>query len=285
MESFMNTKSKKMTARTRIQNGFVHLFLIFFSVVIVYPLFWMINQSVKVSSEMYTNPWGLPKQIVLENYKLAWIEAKMGLYLFNSVKVTIITVLGVLVISAMAAYAFSKFKFWGNKVIFYIFVMSLMLPVPIISLYSVVSGLGLINTHSALTLPYIANGLPMSIFLLKPFFDSIPNEIEESARIDGCSSVRIFAQIIIPLSKAGLATVTIFQTMGAWNEFQIALIFIHKQVLRTVPLGLQTFFMENSTDWPQLFASLCLVTIPIFIVYAIMQKQFIEGMMAGAVKM
>jgi raffinose/stachyose/melibiose transport system permease protein len=279
-----------LTARTNrkhISTAHVisHFFLIIFAALIVYPLLWMINQSLKISSEMYTNPWGLPQKIIFENYELAWTRANMGIYLTNSLRVTVITVILILIVASLSAYAFSRFKFPGNKLIYSIFVLSLILPVPLFTLYSVVSGLGLVNTHWALIFTYTSGALPMSIFLLKPTFDSVPMEIEESAKIDGCNSVRTFLQIVIPLSKPGLATVTIFQTMNAWNEFMYALVFIRRQVLRTVPLGLQVFFQENSTDWPQLFASLCMITIPIFIVYAIMQKQFIEGLTAGALKM
>lgn len=261
-----------------------HLFLTVFSLIIVYPLFWMIMQSFKKTSEMYTNSWGLPKHLNFDNYGLAWSRSNIGQYFTNSVFVTFVTVLSILVVASLASYAFSKFTFPGNRLIFYIFVMSLMLPVPIIPLYSVVSRLGIINTFLALILPYVAGGLPMSIFLLKPFFDSIPREIEESAKMDGCSSIMIFIRIITPLSKPGLATVTIFQFMGAWNEFMLALIFIRNPKLKTIPVGLQAFFSENSTKWAELFAALCIATIPIIIVYAIMQKQFIEGLTAGAIK-
>jgi len=255
------------------------------TVVVGYPVLWMLLQSFKTKFEMYDNVWGLPHQLFLDNYVQAWRIARMGTYIFNSVIVSVATVAVVLVLASLAGYAFAKLRFAGQQVLFYIFVFSLIVPVQvtIIPLYAVVSGLGLSNTYFALILPYAAAGLPLSIFLLRAFFQSVPREIEEAARIDGCSELAAFTRVVLPISGPGLATVTILQFLGAWNEFLLALIFIRNPALRTIPLGLQAFFFEYSVEWGYLFAALSMATIPVIIVYVLMQRQFIKGLTAGAV--
>lgn len=284
VHSVRTPRRRALTPRAMLSRTLSYLFLVTFSLIIAYPIFWMFIQSLKATSEMYNNVWGMPKGFRWINYQNAWEMADIGRYIFNSFLVSISTVLMILVVASLAAYAFSKMEFWGNRAVYYVFVLSLMLPVPIIPLYSVVSKLKLMNTYFALILPYAAGGLPMSIFLLRPFFDSIPGEIEDAARIDGCTSLRTFIQIVLPLSRPGLATIVIFQFMNAWNEYFQALIFIRKNALRTIPIGLQGFFQEHSTDWPELFAALSMVTIPVIVIYVLMQKQFIAGLTAGAIK-
>jgi raffinose/stachyose/melibiose transport system permease protein len=246
----------------------------------------MILQSLKSTYEMYANVWGLPGQVMAGNYVEAWTAGRVGLYILNSVIVSISTVAVVLAASSLAAYAFSKFRFRGNRILFYLFVLTLIVPQQnaIIPLYAVVAGLHLMDTYLALILPYAAGGLPFSIFLLRAFFDSVPREIEDAARVDGCSNFATFWRIVVPISVPGLATITIFQFLGAWNEFFLALIFIRSAALRTIPLGLQAFFYEYSVNWGPLFAALAIVTIPVVVVYILMQRQFIQGLTAGAVK-
>lgn len=255
------------------------------TVVVGYPVLWMLLQSFKSKFELYSNVWGLPQQLFLDNYVQAWRIARMGTYIFNSLIVSISTVALVLVVASLAGYAFARFRFRGRGVLFYMFVFTLIVPVQvtIIPLYAVVSGLGLSNTYLALILPYAAAGLPLSIFLLRAFFQSVPREIEEAARIDGCTEFAAFTRVVLPISGAGLATVTILQFLGAWNEFLLALIFIRNPALRTIPLGLQAFFFEYSVEWGYLFAALAMATVPVIVVYVVMQRQFIKGLTAGAV--
>jgi raffinose/stachyose/melibiose transport system permease protein len=260
--------------------------VLFGTVVVGYPVLWMLLQSLKTKFEMYANVWGLPQQLYWENYVQAWRIARMGTYIFNSLIVSLGTVAVVLVTASLAGYAFGKLRFAGSRALFYTFVFTLIVPhqVTIIPLYAVVSGLGLSNTYLALILPYAAGGLPLSIFLLRAFFESVPREIEEAARIDGCSELAAFWRVVLPISGPGLATVTILQFLGAWNEFILALIFIRNPALRTIPLGLQAFFFEYAVEWGYLFAALSMATVPVIVVYVLMQRQFIKGLTAGAVK-
>ena len=272
--------------RARIFGGTVRYGVVGLATLVVgYPVLWMVLQSFKTKFELYSNVWGLPQQLFLDNYVQAWRIARMGTYILNSLIVSVSTVAIVLVVASLAGYAFARLRFRGRELLFYTFVFTLIVPVQvtIIPLYAVVSGLGLSNTYLALILPYAAAGLPLSIFLLRAFFQSVPREIEEAARIDGCTEFAAFTRVVLPISGPGLATVTILQFLGAWNEFLLALIFIRNPSLRTIPLGLQAFFFEYSVEWGYLFAALTMATVPVIVVYVLMQRQFIKGLTAGAV--
>ena len=254
------------------------------TVVVGYPVLWMILQSFKSKSEMYGNMWGLPHVVMLENYSRA-IEMGMLRYIANSAVVSVGTVIFILVAASLAAYAFSKFEFLGTRPLFLLFIFTLVVPMQamIIPLYAVLVGLGVTNTYLVLILPYAAAGLPVSIFLLRAFFDTIPHELEEAAKIDGCSEFGAFRRVVLPISGPGLAAVAILQFVNAWNELVLALVAIRNQNLRTIPLGLQ-IFVSDYVEWGPVFASLSMATVPVIIVYVLMQRHFIKGLTAGAIK-
>jgi raffinose/stachyose/melibiose transport system permease protein len=263
-----------------------YLVVTVFSILVGYPVLWMFLASFKTKTELYINIWGLPETLYTANYEYAWRVSKMGNYILNSVIVSLSTVAIILVAASIAAYAFSRFSFRGKNILFFTFVFSMLVPsqVTIIPLYAVITQLKLTNTYLALILPYAAGGLPLSIFLLRAFFEGTPREVEDAAHIDGCSNLQTFLRVVLPVSTPGLATVTILQFMNAWNEFFLALIFIRQASLRTIPLGLQAFFFEFQVEWQYLFAALSMATIPVIVIYVMMQRQFIAGLTAGATK-
>ena len=279
-----------MGIRSRISPGHLvvgtlrYAFLMACVVIIGYPVIWMVLQSFKRKAEMYVNIWGLPHVVMLENYTRA-IQMGMARYILNSTIVALGTVVCILVGASLAAYAFSKFTFVGNRALFFMFIFTLIVPMQamIIPLYSVLVSLHLTNTYLVLILPYAAGGLPVSIFLLRAFFDTIPHELEEAARIDGCSDFGAFWRVVLPISGPGLAAVAILQFVNAWNELVLALVAIRNADLRTIPLGLQVF-ISDQVEWGPVFASLSMATIPVIIVYVLMQRQFIRGLTAGAIK-
>jgi raffinose/stachyose/melibiose transport system permease protein len=230
--------------------------------------------------------WGLPAAITWVNYVYAWTRAYIPDYILNSVIVSVATVVLVLVLASAAAYSFSTFRFRGGYALYLLFVLLLIVPAPvsIIPLYVIESRLGLMDTYFALILPYAAGGLPLSIFILKAFFDSIPTELRDAARIDGCTNLGAFLRVVLPVSTPALATVTILVFLGAWNEFFLALLFIRKPQLMTIPLGLQTFFYQYRVEWGYLFAALTMTVMPIVVVYLLMQRHFISGLTAGALR-
>lgn len=269
-----------------LKRSFIHIILAFFALIIGYPFLWMVSMSFKSEREFYANPWGLPAKLALQNYVEAWRLGQIGVYFVNSVLVTLFTVLIISLLASMAAYAFARLKFPGRTFLFYSFLASLIVPpqVTIVPLYMVFRDLHLLNTRLGLILAYSAGGLAFSIFLLRAFFLSLPKEIEDAAFVDGCSRFGAFFRIILPISKPALATVVIFQGMGAWNEFFIALLLIRDAALRPIPLGLYIFFSQRVIEWSYVFAFLTIATIPVIVVYIILQRQFISGLMAGSLK-
>jgi raffinose/stachyose/melibiose transport system permease protein len=275
-----------MPALLRLARALAYAVLALFTLGVVYPLVAVVFDSLKSQNEFFADPWGWPLHLDLGNYSYAWGQAHIPLFVVNSAIVAGATALLTLVLSAAAGYTFARFRFRGRRALFLLFVVLLIVPAPvsIIPLYVIVSNLHLMDTYLALILPYTAAGLPFSIYLLRTFFASIPRELIDAARIDGCTELSAFVRVVLPISRAGLATVAILSFVGAWNEFFLALLFIHNPDLLTLPLGLQTFFFQYHVQWPYYFAGLSTAIIPIVIVYLVLQRQFISGMTAGAVR-
>ncbi len=273
-------------ARTWAGNVVVYLVLIAFTLVVAYPLLALVLGSFKGQYDFYANPWGWPATFHLDNYVYAWTTAQIPRFFVNSLIVTASTVVLTLVLASCAAYGFSTFRFRGSRALYLTFALLLIVPsqITIIPLYVIVVRLHLIDTYLALILPYTAGSLPLSILLLRAFFDAIPRDLADAARVDGCTQRSAFVRVILPISKPGLATVTIVAFINAWNEFFLALIFIRNQDLMTLPLGLQSFFYQYRTDYIHLFAALVMSIVPIVVVYVAMQRQFIAGLTAGAVR-
>jgi len=269
-----------------LSNGAAYVVLVLFTLAVAYPLLVVLMDSLKDQNAFFADPWGWPLHLDLENYSYAWSQARIPLFMLNSTIVAGATTLFTVVLSAAAGYAFARFRFRGERLLFLLFVALLIVPAPvsIIPLYVIVSNLHLMDTYFALILPYTAGGLPFSVYLMRAFFAAIPRELVDAARIDGCNELSAFVRVVLPISRSGLATVAILSFVGAWNEFFLALIFIHNPDLLTLPLGLQTFFFQYHVQWPYYFAGLSTAIIPVVIVYLVLQRQFISGLTAGVIK-
>jgi raffinose/stachyose/melibiose transport system permease protein len=258
-----------------------------FAVVILYPFALMIFGSLKTETEFLANPVSPPTTIQFTNYQFAWNEAHIPKFALNSLIVSTGTVLLTLVTGSMAAFALSRIRFRGRSWIYLAFVLLLTVPVQIyiIPLYIIIVRAHLSDSLVGLILPYTTGSLPLAVFLLKTYFDQLPSEVMDAARLDGCSNRMILLKVVLPLSRPVLSTVAIFTFVQSWNEFFLALVFIHNPDRQTLPLGLQAFFVNQyETQFPQLFATLALSIAPVVMVYLFLQKQFIAGLTAGAVK-
>jgi len=274
----MNPKASNF-ARYAILSGF--------AVVILYPFALMIFGSLKTETAFLANPVSPPTTIELRNYQFAWSEAHIPKFALNSLIVSTGTVLLTLVTGSMAAFALSRIRFRGRSWIYLAFVLLLTVPVQIyiIPLYIIIVRAHLSDSLVGLILPYTTGSLPLAVFLLKTYFDQLPSEVMDAARLDGCSNRMILLKVVLPLSRPVLSTVAIFTFVQSWNEFFLALVFIHNPDIQTLPLGLQAFFVNQyETQFPQLFATLALSIAPVVMVYLFLQKQFIAGLTAGAVK-
>jgi raffinose/stachyose/melibiose transport system permease protein len=262
-----------------------HLILIFFTVVIVYPVIWMVLASFKNQDEVVTNIWGLPTIMHWENYSAAWTQGGLGIAMVNSTLVSLGTLALVIAFASLAAYALTRFSFRWLAVILLIYVFTMQTPTPIIPLYVEIARLHLTNTLAGLILIEAAGGLPLAIFIFRAFFQSVPRELMDAANVDGCSDFSAFVQVVIPISGPAIATVGILQFVGSWNEYFLPLLLIRQPEMRTIPLAIQVFFYDwGRTYWSYVFASLSIGTIPIIILYVVLARQFIQGLTAGAIK-
>jgi raffinose/stachyose/melibiose transport system permease protein len=262
-----------------------HAILIVFTVIIVYPVLWMVLASFKAPGEIVTNIWGFPRILQWTNYANAWIQADLGSALFNSTIVSLVTLILVICFASVAAYALARFSSRWLTVILLIFVFTMQTPTPIIPLYVEVAKLHLTNTQAGLILVQAAGGLPLAIFIFRAFFQGIPHELMDAANVDGCNDLQAFLRVVIPISGPAIATVGILQFVGTWNEYFLPLLLIREPAMRTIPLAIQVFFYNwGRTYWEYVFASLSIATVPIIIIYVFLARQFIQGLTAGALK-
>lgn len=261
------------------------IFLIGLAVLMFYPLFWMITTSLRNSNTVFNGPL-IPHPIQFDAYRQAWSEINFGGHFLNSLVITVGTVIGVLLLATISGYAFAKLRFPFRQTIFICLLSTMMMPATalIIPLYLQLKNLGLLDTQGGLILCYVGTSTPFAMFLMRAFFETLPNELVAAARIDGASEVRIFLNVMLPLARPGIATVVVFQFLNSWNEFLYAQVIIQtpdKQPLQPVLFSLVG---QYATNWPVLTAGLTMSVVPIIIVYVNMQKQFVAGMTLGAVK-
>lgn len=248
------------------------------TVLFLIPLVYMVSTSLKPKAEVLQNTTALVgSSIVSENYVRAWNAFPFGRYLFNSIFVGVATTAVTVITSAMAAYAFARLKFRGRDKLFFAYLATLMVPlqVTIIPLYMILRMLGWHNSYAALIIPpaFTAFG----VFMLRQFFLSIPVEIEEAAKIDGCSRFGIFTRVILPMSKPGLASLAIFTFVNSWKSFFWPLIVTSTDDYKTLPLGLYMFSGQYGTDWSALMAATTISILPGVVFYCVFQKGLVQG--------
>jgi len=265
---------------------FVYLTLIIASLVVLLPLFWLMSTSLKTNRELIFNVWGLPKSPQFINYFNAWTRSGLARYMRNSLIAMIVSIVVSVVVSTMLAYLVSRIRFRFNRVLYYIVVAGMMVPIHsyVIPLYIDTMNLGMHNNLFYLGLIYAAARIPITMFILDGFMVTIPKELEECASIDGYGVLRTFLQIIVPLSKDGLITVSILTALSSWNELLLSMLTLTKPELKTLPIGLLGFVTEYSTEYTQLCAALVICCIPNLVIYAVLQDRIIKGMTLGAVK-
>ena len=286
--------------RRQGESPFVYAALTLYSLVILFPLAWLAYTSLKTSQEIFQGAWSLPAQPQWVNYEKAWNgmsgEPGMGPYFWNSLSITAVTVFLILAIGAMATYALTRFRFRGADTLLSAFIGGMVFPiflavVPLFLLLNqtripVIAPKGFVNHYAGLIAVYVAYSLPFTVFVLSGFFRSLPHELAEAASIDGASRWSTFLRVMLPLAKPGLIVAGVFNVIGIWNEYPLALVLLTDREKYTLPLGLAqiTQRQQYSADWGALFAALFLVMLPTMLVYLFFQRQISEGMTAGAVK-
>jgi raffinose/stachyose/melibiose transport system permease protein len=261
--------------------------LLFWSVLQIFPIYWMLTFSLKENSEIFgANIIGLPHKWLFSNYTTALQSGNMFRYLLNSVIVTGATILITVVAATAATYALTRMVWHGRRIANALFMLGITLPINavILPIFLALSKVHLTNSYWALIIPYSAFALSMSIMIASSFMEGIPLEIEEAACLDGCSVYGIFWHVILPMMKPALSTLSIFIFLQAWNELMYAVIFISDSAFRTVTVGIQNLSGSFTTDWGPIGAALVIATFPVLIIYAFFSSKIQEGLVAGAVK-
>ena len=263
-----------------------YLFMIVISCVFFYPMIWLVLSSFRQNREIFATPFALPSRINLQNWVEAWKIGNMSTYALNSVIVTSATIVCILLFASLAAFAFSKLSFKGSSVLMMLFVFGLFMPLQsfFIAQSYIFEQLNLKDSYLGLILPYIGIGLPLAVFLLKAYLDSVPKELLEAARIDGCGDLVLFARIIFPLLIPSMATVGIFSALNTWNELLLSMLYIQNDSLKTIPVGLLAFSSRYMTDYKLLFSALALITIPMIVLYIFFHRYIVAGLTEGALK-
>jgi ABC-type glycerol-3-phosphate transport system permease component len=275
---------RQETLKRNIAQFFVYAFLIVYSFLCLFPFLWSIMSSFKPSDKILVYPFQFPTVWKWQNYKEAWITAKMALYFQNTALYSILATGTLLVIAPMASYVIARVK--QSNLLYLYYTLGIMIPVHTILLpsYIFVRQLHIVNTRLSIILVYIAFNLSMSVFILVGFMKSLPKELEEAAIIDGCSRSRTFFSIIFPLSKPGLATIGTLAFLNNWNDYLVPLIFLTNSKLKVITLGVQELRGLFLMDMGLITAGVVLSFLPVVVVYIVFQEQVIKGMTAGAVK-
>ncbi len=266
----------------------IHLVLAGYTTLALWPIFLIIINSFKTRKAIFREPMALPgtDSFSLIGFEKVLSKSNLLLSYYNSIVVTVITLVVVLLIGAMAAWALSEYKFRGNTFLAIYLAIGIMVPIRLgsVSILQLIVNLHLINTLTALILIYTAQSLPLAIFILNEFMHQIPNDLKEAARCDGVGEYTIFFKIILPLTRPAIATVGVFSMVPIWNDLWFPLILAPSQKTQTITLGIQQFIGQYVTDWNAVLASLTLAIIPILVIYLLLSKQLIRGITAGAIK-
>ncbi len=272
--------------RRGIQEAFSHLLLIPLAIIFMIPFFWMLSTSLKPDSQIFLWPpvW-IPKPFVWSNYPSAIGFIPFWAYVRNTLIIAFFAIVGVLFSCPPVAYSFSRIPWAGRNTLFMMTIATMMLPfqVTMIPLFIIFSRFGWVGSYLPLIVPHFFGGA-FYIFLLRQFFMTIPQELTDASRIDGASEMRIYTQIMLPLTKPAVATIVVFEFLARWRDFLGPLIYLNKPELYTISLGLQMFRLEHNTEWALLMAASIVLTAPVIILYFFVQRTFIQGITLTGLK-
>jgi len=290
MASVSTLKRRESRRWSWVTTGVLYAICIALAVIFLFPIFWSILSSFKPPAEASASPpTFLPSRITLDNYrKLEDYGDGIGQYLFNSTATALMTVIGTILLSTLGGYGFSRFSFPGKNVLFIIILATLMIPFQsiLVPLFLILTNLKLHNTLLGLALVYITFQLPFGIFIMRNTFDSVPRELEEAALLDGCSSLSLLYRVMLSLVRPGIITVGIYAFLNAWNEFLAALIFMTREERFTLPILLTSVRSGyyGAIDWGALQAGVTITILPCIVIFLLLQRYYVRGLMAGATK-
>ncbi|EOH93936.1 carbohydrate ABC transporter permease [Enterococcus pallens] len=263
------------------------LLLVVFLIIQIYPVIWLFIASLKDTVELSTTPFSLPKAITFDNYKNVLGDGVIGGYMWNSLKITMISLVLILVLSSTIGFALSKFRYKHSKKIYSFFMFGIMVPVQItlIPLFIFYSKIGILNTSMAMVLPQVGFALPLSVMMFVNFYNFVPDELIEAGIVDGCSPYRVFLQIVAPLARNTMITIASMYSILIWNDFIFANTFISDSAAKTITMGLKDYVGAfGNVDWGATYAAISIAILPPILIYFSLNKWVTSGMTAGATK-
>ena len=279
---------KKRTRSMRIMNLHIpyHIIMIIWSLIAMAPVWLLLINTLKPKKEIYTNPFGLPREWTLDNYRYIISDNNFFGYFKNSFIVVVVSLAVILLLGSLCAYALAHWRTRTSRGVYFFIIVGMMLPIKIatIRLLEIMKTLRLLNTLWSLFPVYIAMGLPVAVFILTEFIRGLPGELYEAGFMDGAGRFMIYRKIVLPLIRPALATVAIYNLVPIWNDLWFPLIFINVESQKTVLLAVTRLQGQYTTDWPKLLTILSLSALPVILLYLTMSKQFVKGLTAGAVK-
>lgn len=240
----------------------------------------------KTDQQLLVDPYGLPAPPTFDNLREAWTVGRFGIYFKNSVVISVADVIGMVVISSLAGYAFARLQFPGQKVLLYLLLVGLTIPVAaiIIPLYLTMRDVRLLNTYGSVIIADIALAAPIFVFIMRAFFKDLPRELDDAARIDGANEFQIFWQIMLPLARPGLMTVALLEFLWSWNDLLLPLVFLVSDELRTLPVGMLFFQGRFTIDYGLMAAGVLIISLPVTVLFLVFQRDFVKGLASGALK-
>jgi multiple sugar transport system permease protein len=279
------SRHRRVSGKFLVRQGLLYLILVGLALVMIFPYYWMVVNSIKGSREFTASPYSLiPRSVSLESIVYVWRTGRIGLYLKNSLIYASIVLFAQTLINSLAAYAFARVEFPGRDVLFVLVLATMMLPysVLLIPTYLIVWNLGLANTVPGVVLPGFASAY--GIFMLRQFFLNIPMELEDAARIDGCGRLRIYWQIILPLAQPALITIGLFTFMSEWSSFTWPLVVLSDWKKYPITVGLSLFRDEQWIHWDRTFAASFMATLPVVILFFAGQRYIVGGISLTGLK-
>jgi N-acetylglucosamine transport system permease protein len=293
------TRSRVAAAGSRIFNGFSHVFLLVWAVMVIYPLVWVVMSALKDDSEVIREPLSLiPEKLHWDNFSRAWGAGHLGAFFLNTLLVLAGSVFLTMLLGSMAAYVLARYEFPGNRLIYFMFLSGLTLPIYLaaVPLFKGVYNMGVVfpllgpNKHLMLIVVYVAWSLSFTIFFMHSFFRTLPDSIAEAAMVDGASHSRLFFSVMLPMSRPGLISIGIFNVLGQWNQWYLPTLLMQSVAgepkHQVISQGLIELSVNQGykSDWSGLFAGVTMAMLPVLIVYVVFQRQVQSGLTAGVSK-
>ena len=272
--------------REAIVKAVRYLLIFLLLLFVLFPFFYMVSTAFKAEADLFSAPPKfLPRRPTLSNFRQA-LQPKFIRYFMNSFIVTIGTTVIVIAVALLSSYAFSRLRFRGRKLLLKIIIYTQLFPliVIIIPIYVLFNKTGIVNTHLSLIIAYLAFTVPVGVWMLRGFFKGIPYNLEEAAMVDGCTRLTAFIRVVLPLARPGISATAVYVFIVTWQEFMFALTMLTGEKMRTLPVGILDFIRQYGVNWGGLMALSTLITVPVFILFLVLQRQFISGLTQGSVK-